>query len=238
MLISYVQVAFANANVSVLSNNIVGVNHSAQPTAVNGFNLAITPDENVSDKPKSLIPFLSYKENMTFSQKKLPTQILEIIDPNAPHSGMTRDEIRASLILDENLIPAEDVFTKLGISQPTGDLIKVTIHQNASISTHTVDSYVVRILYKSDNVLAAWVDLNTIEKIAYLDEVKYIDLIGPPLHQGTYPPVSPSAILPETQPVLTENHSLDIQSTSPLLFQIYPLKRAPRPLLCHSRACL
>jgi hypothetical protein len=155
-----------------------------QPAASPAFN----PDLAAKEKAASIAPFLSYKKNMTFWQKKLPTQILEIIDPNAPHSGMTPDEIKTQMILDGILIPSDEVFAKLNVSQPTGDLVAVKIVVNSSASTKSVDPYVIKIIGKAGNEVDAWVELNSLEKIASLDEVKWVDSLGLFIHQGNYRP--------------------------------------------------
>ena len=217
-------IASAYDNTSALNNHTVNVSYPSQQTIAILSNQEFTHEENAQEKIAALDPFLSYKENMTFWQKKLPIQILEIIDPDAPLSGMTRDEIRTQLILEENLIPACEVPIKLGISQPTGDLVKVTINVNSSVSTQIVDSYVIYLISKRSNLVDAWVDINTIEKIASIDEVKWVDLIRPSIHQGDYPPVSPSTKLQDTQPTITPADTPKIPSTTLTSLPVVPSK--------------
>ena len=223
VLICCVPFAGAIDNTTILDNTPGSSDNSSQTIAILS-NQALTHDENAKEKIAVLGPFLSYKENMTFWQKKLPTPILEIIDPNAPLSGMTRDEIRTQLILEENLMPADEVYTKLGISQPTGDLVKVTIYLNPSVSTHIIDSYVSYLIGKRGNLIDAWVHLDTIEKIASLNDVISIDLIGPSIHQGDYPSVSPSIKLRDTQPVITPADTPKIPLTTLTSLPVVPSK--------------
>ena len=188
-----------------------------------------TANETVTSTPSTLITQTVQtqcpsQENMTFWQKKLPTPILEIIDPNAPLSGMTRNEIRKQLILEENLMPTDEVFTKLGVRQPTGDLVKVTINVNSSVSTQIVDPYVIYLIGKRSNLVDAWVDINTIEKIASLDEVKWIDLIRLSIHQGDNPSASPSTKLRDTQPIMTLSDTSKIPSTILTSLPVVPSK--------------
>lgn len=228
--------AYANDNPLVSNNNTVSMSYTTQQTSAPSPTQTLTAEEEAKEKEAAIDPFLRYKENMTFWQKKLPNQILELIDPNAPLSGMTRDEIRIQMIdFEKNMIPAEEVFTKFGISQPTGDLVKVTININSSVSTHIVNPYVVYLIGKRGNLVDAWVDLNNIEKIATLENVKWIDLIFPSVSQGPSSFGSPSTNLSPTynnsvvqrvrapQPVLNDDIPV-IPSTTLTALPVVPSK--------------
>lgn len=195
LLASFICIPLASANdrLGISNNNTI---NKTQRAGVLLQNQSLTP--NVAEKQKlaAIVIFQNYKENMTEWQKKLPTDLLYIIDPKFPEMGNTREQVKEMMRGHNQLVYADEAIKIFGISQtsgqPVGDHVNVYISVNASVSTRIVESYFTKVdnIFKDFtgvNRITGWVDLNNLEKIASLKEVSGIDLVIPP-SLGSYEP--------------------------------------------------
>lgn len=92
------------------------------------------------------------------------------------------------MISDHTLIRAEQAVTQFGMNSttghPIGDQVYLIIHVNPSVSTHIVDPEVTSVISRGEefHAVAAWVDVNNLEKLAGIDGVKEIKVNVPPEH--------------------------------------------------------
>jgi hypothetical protein len=193
MNLSRVIVALGLVMVAVLlAAGCVGPDIGKKSTALPGNNASITPtftqiptlSVDQIGKSAAIAPFQRYKDNMTEWQRKLPTQLLQIIDPNFPKTGNTPEEVKALMSKRYQLLYADEAIRQFDIqntsSQPVGDHIYVRIYRNSSASMQILDSYITKINDRDPKgAIVAWVDLNKIEKVASLQEVTGVDIVIP-----------------------------------------------------------
>jgi hypothetical protein len=160
-------------------------NVSIAPTFIE--NPTLSSDQDGKGKLAAIAPFLLYKENMTEWQRKLPTQLLEIIDPNFPKMGITPEQVKKMMRGHDQLLYADEAIKQFNIRNssmvPVGDHVHIYILTNSSVSLEKMETMITKIewrgkdFYSNANKTVAWVDLNNIEKISSLNEVIRVDII-------------------------------------------------------------
>jgi len=137
------------------------------------------------------------KANRTFWEKKLESKLLQLLDSDSyKQTGKISEE-------DMNLMQTY-YSVKSGTSITTGDLFLVQISLSETASEQIVDPYVAE---RTDtvtdpyHVTYCWVQLNKLQDIASLDEVKQVRLVSKPRTSGDIYPA------PTTKPSLIENNS-------------------------------
>ncbi len=163
-------------------------NGSAKTTAAPTPNQTPTVDSSVIGKQKlaAIAPIQDYKQNMEGWQKKLPTDLLYILDPDFPKMGNTRDEVKVWMNERGWLIFADEAVKKFNLKPPAGDHVFVSVAIISSASPDVIDPFVAwreEYGYNStngDHHISAWVDLNDIEKLASIEGVSIIDWIDLP----------------------------------------------------------
>lgn len=223
-LIYYFPLVNANDNTSVSNNNTLNVNYTEKQTLVPSSNQTLASYENGKAKLAAIEPILSYKENMTFWQKKISSQILYIIDPKYPEMGNTREQVKEFLRDNNQLIYFNEVSTKLGFNQtmkmPVEDIIHINIYVKPDVSPRIIIPYAVNVssLSETEHIAIAWVELNNIEKLASLEEISWIELVGP-LRSDTYQQniINKSILILESTIQITPTQiSVDIKPSLPL----------------------
>jgi hypothetical protein len=124
-----------------------------------------------------------YRDNLTPAQKKIPGDLLQIIDPNYPkeHRHFTKKDLAANFYF----VPAENASQEFNISESQaladGGEILVHIDLQSSASLDVIDSLVTKIDGKSEkwHFISAWIGLNDLESVASRPEVIQIRLEYP-----------------------------------------------------------
>ncbi len=128
-------------------------------------------------------PNMAYEQNMTEWKKKLPTSLVELIDPNYPIDEKTRQFTMDELVCFKIILLPGKAATKLHLTnsseENSGESVHVNIVLNQSVPTRAVDPYMQKIEQRTSYEITGWVELMNIEKIASLSEVQRIDLIYP-----------------------------------------------------------
>ena len=191
VLICCVPFAGAIDNTSVLNNNTVNVSYTEQQTPAPSSNQTLTSDEIGKAKLVAIEPFLLYKQNETFWQKKLTSDLLQITDPNYPDTGSNLQSKKNTMRLLKVFIPADKVAAELNISnplvQPVGDHVYISIISNKLYSVNIIDPYITKITgHDEKNTLYGWVDINNIEEIASLEAISGISISYPPITHSAY----------------------------------------------------
>jgi hypothetical protein len=144
-------------------------------------------DENDKAKLAAIAPILKYKKNMAEWQKKLPTDLLYVLDPDCPDIGNTREQIKSGWKCLDQLIPSENV-TRLDIKypkSPVGDYLHVQIKLIPNSSISVIEPYVAT-LKEAECRECYWVDMNQLQELASMKEVQTIDLIYPSVTAGSW----------------------------------------------------
>ena len=179
---------------TVISNNSVMNTSDADYSTISPLsNLSLTSDEIAKQRFESRNSYDTYYKNLTYGQKKLQSQILQLTDPNYPQSGITQYDIRIQMIqVEKNLIPKDQAVAKFGINNSTGDLILVDIDINSNFTSNNIDPFIANLISRTDNRIVAWIDVNNIEKIALLYNIQFLTLHQLPLfHSNNTESLSP-----------------------------------------------
>ncbi len=124
-----------------------------------------------------------YRNNLTPAQKKIPAELLPIIDPNFPKDQWTMTT--KDLADYPYFIPAENASQELNISESQalehGGEIKVGITLQPSATLDIIDPFATKILYKNEkwHYVGAWVGMNNLETVASIPQVNKIELLYP-----------------------------------------------------------
>ncbi|OPY36099.1 MAG: hypothetical protein A4E35_02141 [Methanoregula sp. PtaU1.Bin051] len=123
-------------------------------------------------------------------RKKIPDNILVLIDPAFPSQGATVEGIKSAMMVSNQLIPADQAKNVFNFSNkpdpPIGDQIHLEIYLTPTASLNAVDSNVtaVTIRNKELHALVAWVDINNIEKLVAPQDVVKVVMVVPPEHSA------------------------------------------------------
>ncbi len=121
------------------------------------------------------------KANRTFWQRKLSSQLLSLLESDSYiKTGKISEQDMKSIMTSSTVIPSDQVFQKLGISKPTGDLFLVELKINKSASTYNVYPYVASVSGTIGHTIYCWVELSSLQDIASLEPVIQIDLAYKP----------------------------------------------------------
>jgi hypothetical protein len=184
----------ANFNYKIPVTNTISSNFSINPK-IKANTPLILPDNNndrIGHDPayqafyNYLLQIDKYKANMSPWMEKIPSQILEMIDPNYPKTGLyslSPNNPTISALIKEGVCKPAASLGKEG--KITGDLFYVYIYLNPNTPLDIVDQYCYGEVTKSygNDYIVAWVPLKNIQKIAEMNEVRCIDLVSPPEYQ-------------------------------------------------------
>jgi hypothetical protein len=184
-----------NSKNNITIDNISSPGYSAIPIIITSVpnNSVDKSSDRIGHEPgyekfyKYLEEIDKYKANMTHSQEKIPSQILEMIDPNYPKFDSTQLIPDTQVILgmiDGGFYRPAASLGKDG--EKTGDLFYVYIDliPNTPLDLVDSDSYKVESKEREYNYVAAWVPSKNIEKIANMSEVRSISLVSLPEYQS------------------------------------------------------
>ncbi len=142
--------------------------------------LAATPAARITASKGTLT-------DLPLARQKLETRLLQLIDPGSvPQSGNTLEEIRASMIGQDLLVPASEAAKRFDLkasSGTTGDQVYVSIQLQPGTSAGSIVPYVTQVIDSDEltHILVAWVDVNRLDSIASLEGVRSVGLVLPPV---------------------------------------------------------
>ena len=124
------------------------------------------------------------KANRTFWERKIETALRSLLESDSySKTGRISEQDMALMMTFNNVIPSDQVYAKLDVNKPTGDLFLVDIGINKSASVHIVDPYVVKV-HGSEEIfhsIFCWVELSSLQDIASLESVNQIHLVARPI---------------------------------------------------------
>ena len=186
-------------NTSKPGGVIIVVNGSVSPVAA-GKNKQVIPKNlsatSVKPPDKSLFPSSQPAPGQTIQpsvaapaidQKKLSTDLLQLIDPGFIPVGQSKDNVEKSMEKLHQFIPAEATSSITG-GQNKGDLVYVYITFRAGSSTKTVDPFVAKVMRRDETgrIIVAWVPVSNLARISTFNEVTGVRTVQPPMvHAGS-----------------------------------------------------
>lgn len=156
-----------------MNMNFYTVAYAANPNTAMEKQSQIKKKNNKESIEKQRI----HKDGLTKAQKKLGTQLLQLVRPDIIPQGRTKEQIIADLhrqgivAMKPNKEAYKDVLANVYIQLFSNSNVK-----NLDPYVHRVNNY-----DKSSNLAAAEVDIDNLETIAALDCVKSIQLVLPPV---------------------------------------------------------
>ncbi|MCK9592604.1 MAG: hypothetical protein M0Q91_11410 [Methanoregula sp.] len=169
------------------STENASINSTKLPTATQTIITNITLDNVTKELLASQERLASYRENLTVAKRRIPNNLLFVIDPNyPPTSEETPAQAKKMMIAKHQLIPAEEAIIKFNLSpsgnQSVGDQVYLYVFLNASAPTNEIDSYVTNVTDREEKMhfAVAWVDLNNLEKLMSVRNVDHIRIVEPP----------------------------------------------------------
>ena len=121
--------------------------------------------------------------SLTDTQKKLSSDLLQLIDEQLLPPGETEDSLKATMQKLNQFQPA-DTFVN-GIGSAPGDVVYVYVSVQPTASTNIIDTYAWKVTDRDeqDHLAVAWVQTANLEVLASLNAVLHIVTVMPPVLQ-------------------------------------------------------
>ena len=131
---------------------------------------------------EGIVQFEHVKSNLTDAQKKLSTDILQLLDSTFIPEGQNREILEVQMENSGQFLPASSVSPISGGSV-ADDLVYVYIHLKPPAETQTIEPYVWEITDRDEenHLAVAWVEVKELETLASLDGVRTIRTVMPPM---------------------------------------------------------
>ena len=159
--------------VSVFTAAIPGI-------ASESSNTKVTID--ISSASKSILQIEKLKSNLTDAQKKLSTDLLQLVNSNFLPPGQTRETLEMQMKNLGQFRPASSVSPKAD-GRVGGDLVYVYIYLKPPAGIQTIEPYVWEVTDRDEenHLAVAWMEVKDLETLASLGAVRTIRTVMPPL---------------------------------------------------------
>ena len=133
-------------------------------------------------KAKSILQVRDVKSNLTGAQKKLSTDLLQLLDSTFLPHGQDMETLEMQMTHLRQFRPASSVSSARD-GRVAGDMVYVYIHLNPFAETQTIEPYVWEVTDRDEenHLAVAWVEVNDLETLASLEEVRTIRTVMPPI---------------------------------------------------------
>ncbi|AFC99382.1 Subtilisin-like serine proteases (peptidase S8 family) [Methanocella conradii HZ254] len=138
---------------------------------------------NVLYEPQALAKGEFDKFSLTPGQKKLSTDLLELINSDFIPPGQSREDIRANMMRLNQLSVVPGATIQSSNDTLSNDLVYVYVYLNPSFNTSIVDAYAWNVTDRDEtnHIAVAWVEVKKLETLASLDGVRSIQTVMPPI---------------------------------------------------------
>jgi hypothetical protein len=128
-------------------------------------------------------PMIPSKANLTDSQKKLSTDLLQLLDIIKLPSGITQDLLINQMEKDNQLIWIDENGMQTNEKSNANKMVYVYIKTSDNSDLTYLKSVVWNITDtdSANNLVVAWVDTNNLINLASLDSVQSIRTVTPPM---------------------------------------------------------
>ena len=133
-------------------------------------------------KAKSILQIRDVKSNLTDAQKKLSTDLLQLLDSTSLPHGQDRGTLEMQMKRLRQFRPASSVSPAFD-GRGAGDMVYVYIHLTPHAGTRTIEPYVLEVTNRDEenHLAVAWVEVSDLETLASRKEVRTIRTVMPPL---------------------------------------------------------
>jgi hypothetical protein len=128
-------------------------------------------------------PTIPSKDNLTDSQKKVSTDLLQLLEIITLPSGITHDVLERQMEKSHQLMWVDENGTKTNEKSNAHTLVYVYIKTRDTPDLIPLKAIVWNItdIDSSNNLVVAWVDTNNLIDLASLDSVQSIRTVTPPI---------------------------------------------------------
>jgi len=145
-------------------------------------NTKVTVDISSASRAKSILQIENVKPNLTDAQKKLSTDLLQLLDSSFIPQGQNRETLEMQMKNLGQFRPASSISpTRDG--RVADDLVYVYVYLKPLAGTPTIEHYVWEVTDRDEenHLAVAWVEVNELETLASLEVVRTIRTVMPPL---------------------------------------------------------
>jgi parallel beta-helix repeat protein len=145
-------------------------------------NTIVTADVSSASKAKSILQIENVKSNLTDAQKKLSTDLLQLLDVTFLPQGLDKETLKMQMESLGQFRPASSVSPRSD-GRVAGDLVYVYVYLKPDAGTSTIEPYVWEVtdLDEENHIAVAWVEVKDLETLASLEAVRTIRTVMPPL---------------------------------------------------------
>ncbi len=142
-----------------------------------------TVDISSASKGERILPIENVKSSLTDAQKKLSTDVLQLLDTRFLPQGQNMETHKMKMKNSGQFRPAGSVSPKPDRRVVVNDLVYVYIYLKSPAGTQTIEPYVWEVTDRDDknHIAVAWVEVKDLEKLASLEAVRTIRTVMPPL---------------------------------------------------------
>jgi len=133
-------------------------------------------------KAKSILQIRDVKSNLTGAQKKLSTDLLQLLDSTFLPHGQDRGTLEMQMTHLRQFSPASSV-SPAPDGRVAGDMVYVYVYLKPFAETRTIEPYVWEVTNRDEenHLAVAWVEVNDLETLASQAEVRTIRTVMPPI---------------------------------------------------------
>jgi len=139
-------------------------------------NAAGTDTASFASKAKSILQIENAKSCRTDAQKKLSTDLLQLLNSSLCPSGQKQETL-------ESQMQRLKQFRKAGDGRAADDMVYVYVYLKPPAGIRVIEPYVWELAGRDEtnHLAVAWVEVNDLETLASLDEVRAIRTVMPPI---------------------------------------------------------
>ncbi|MFC1787397.1 S8 family serine peptidase, partial [Halobacteriota archaeon] len=163
-------------------NNTLPVFTMAIPSVSSkSSNTIATKDVSSLSKTKSILQIENVKSTLTDAQKKLSTDLLQLVNSSSLPEGQNRENLKMQMENLGQFRPASSVSLAID-GRVADDLVYVYIYLKPFEGTQTIESYVWEItdMDEENHLAVAWVEVKDLETLASQELVRTIRTVIPP----------------------------------------------------------
>jgi hypothetical protein len=145
-------------------------------------NITVTADLSSASKAKSIVQIENVKSNLTDAQKKLSTDLLQLVNNSFLPERQNRETLEMQMKHLGQFRPASSV-SPASDGRVAGDLVYVYVYLKPPAGTQTIGPYVWGVTDRDEenHLAVAWVEVKDLETLASLEAVRTIRTVMPPL---------------------------------------------------------
>ncbi len=178
-VVAIVLAGFISA-VSASSSEGEGDKNNCESTYIKSSNKDDT-DISSAYKAKSILQ-IDVKSDLTGAQKKLSTDLLQLLDSTFLPYGQDRGTLEMQMTYLRQFRPASSVSPATD-GRVAGDMVYVYVYLKPFAETRTIEPYVWEVTNRDEenHLAVAWVEVNDLETLASQEEVRTIRTVMPPI---------------------------------------------------------